>query len=387
MKILLIGSLNTVFLYSYADYFIKKGHDVFIINTSSAVDINRTRYDGINLYGIKISNKTKYSHIKKIVSRFRLDTINVFWWFYATFLEKKTLSEEQNTKIDGIIQNNDFDLAFCFWGTSLRKEIFALRTIINTRQLKLKIILSISTYPVRFNLPKKRNFTWNYLKKDKSYFECCDGLIISGDLMKSVVIDYLKYSGHYVIFKDFLFSTYFGKNKNYVQQDIIFLGNVRFDERTIDDVSQQLVNIADNNINVWVQEPCAIVHENIKTFRPFTLQEITEGKLGLFLNKFKASIVLYNQVDNLRMGTTYPTRFALATLGSHDIFIPKNIFDTLEEFGNNIHLYENLPDLINKYNAIEKNNNNNNECFSLDGDFNSSVLDEFIINVLSSKGS
>lgn len=78
-------------------------------------------------------------------------------------------------------------------------------------------------------------------------------------------------------------------------------------------------------------------------FKPFSLEEITQGKLGEFLSKFKASVVLYNKVDNLRMGTTFPTRFALATLGNHQIYLPKGVFDSLEEFGNDVILYEDIP--------------------------------------------
>jgi len=381
MKILLVGSLNTIFIYSYADYFLGKGYDVFILNTSTIVDINSTRYDGTNLYKMQLSCTTKYGTIKKIISTFKLDTINVFWWFYSLLFERKSLSQDKYLQVEELLLNNSFDLAFCFWGTSLRKEILALKTVIKSRKLNLKIVLSVSTYPVRYNVPKKKNLSWYFLKKDKAYFELCDGLILSGELMKSVIVDYLGFTGDYILFKDFLPTKYFAENIAESRSDLIFLGNVRFNERTIDNVTQQLIDIADNGIRVWIQEPCNVKHPNINTFKPFTLQEISSGKLGGFLNNFKASVVLYNKVDNLRMGTTFPTRFALATLGRHDIFIPKGVFDTLEGLNENVSTYNDIPDLVNRYTSSES-FIDDIEYFSLDGQTNSNIFDSFIKRIL-----
>ncbi|EFE7120412.1 hypothetical protein GA049_26625, partial [Escherichia coli] len=102
--------------------------------------------------------------------------------------------------------------------------------------------------------------------------------------MKNVIVDYLGYNGNYIIFKDYLISDYFAVNPGDDKKDIIFLGNVRFDERTIDNVSKQLLDIADKGIIVWIQESSYIKHKNIKMFKPFSLEEITQGKLGEFLS-------------------------------------------------------------------------------------------------------
>lgn len=88
MNVLVIGSLNTIFIYSYCDYFLKKGCEVFVINTSDVVDVDNTRYNGINLYNLKSTEVSKFSKIKKIISKIKLDTLNVFWWLYSFFVEK-----------------------------------------------------------------------------------------------------------------------------------------------------------------------------------------------------------------------------------------------------------------------------------------------------------
>ena len=386
MNVLLIGSLNTIFIYSYCDYFLKKGCEVFVINTSDVVDVDNTRYNGFNLYNLKSTEVSKFSKIKKIISKIKLDTLNVFWWLYSFFVEKKTLPNDSFYKIEKLLLSDKFDLAFCFWGTSLRKEILALRKIVDINKLKLKLILSVSTYPTRYNVPKSKSLSWLYLKKDINYFNCCDGLILSGRLMKNVIVDYLGYNGNYIIFKDYLISDYFAVNPGDDKKDIIFLGNVRFDERTIDNVSKQLLDIADKGIIVWIQESSYIKHKNIKMFKPFSLEEITQGKLGEFLSKFKASVVLYNKVDNLRMGTTFPTRFALATLGHHQIYLPKGVFDSLEEFGNDVILYEDIPGLVEEYINGKIDCKGKRERFFLDSDSNSLVIDDFINDILTNNG-
>ncbi|HHA2011767.1 TPA: hypothetical protein ACOEGO_004199 [Enterobacter mori] len=382
MKVLLIGSLNTIFIFSYADYFIGRGDSVFILNTSSTVDINSTKYTGVNLYDMKKNNASDFSKTKRIVSYFKFDTMNVFWWLYSNFFEKKILSVTQRRIVDNLFKKYNFDFAFCFWGTTLRKEVDAIKKTLAQSKLKTKLILSVSTYPVRYNVSKKKSFSWLLLIKDKKYFDSFDGLIVSGELMKVAIIDYLSYSKKYLIMKDFLPSHFFCSDENNLKRDIIFLGNVRFSERTLDNVSSQLLAIADAGINVWVQSPCDLSHENIKTFKPFTLEEISNGDLGRFLANFKASVVLYNNADNLRMGTTFPTRFALAMLGRHPVFIPKGIFSTLEELGDVALTYVDINELIDKFSSIQDKNVNMSN-YMLDGEYNKKRLDDFINDVLS----
>ncbi|HCJ7666276.1 TPA: hypothetical protein ACG0A2_001929 [Enterobacter hormaechei subsp. steigerwaltii] len=381
MKVLLVGSLNTIFIFSYADYFIAKGYSVFILNTSSTVDINSTKYTGINLYEIKNNNTSDFGKIKKIVSYFKLDTMNIFWWLYSNFFEKKTLAISQQKIIRGVFEKYGFDFAFCFWGTTLRKEVDTIKKILRQSGSQTKLILSVSTYPVRYNVSKQRGFSWLLLKKDKKYFDLFDGLIISGELMKRAIIDYLSYKKKYLIMKDFLPSHFFGNDENKSKKDLIFLGNVRFSERTLDNVSSQLLAIADAGINVWVQYPCDLAHVNIKTFKPFSLQAISNGDLGRFMANFKASVVLYNNADNLRMGTTFPTRFALGMLGCHPVFIPAGIFNTLEDLGDFVLTYHDIDELINKFSSIQDKNINMRN-YMLDGEVNKKRLDDFIKGVL-----
>ncbi|MFA0401690.1 hypothetical protein AB4523_22935, partial [Vibrio splendidus] len=151
--------------------------------------------------------------------------------------------------------------------------------------------------------------------------------------MATLLKDKLKVDSNVYVRPDFLSHHYFSNddNQKIVKKSIIFLGNVDFSQRTLDDVSKTIVSIANKGIDVWVQEPCCISHEHVHTFPPFSYEDIAQGMLGNFIKQFSASLVIYNDYNNLRTSLGYPTRFALATLGRGYILLPKGTFDGIEE--------------------------------------------------------
>jgi len=306
-----------------------------------------------------------------------------------TFFEKNKLNKSEQVFIEKIVSLSNYSLVFSFWGTTLRKELHCIKESIVKNGLDTKMIHSVSTYPIRYELGKKKNIYWLLLKRDSAYFNLFDGLILSGKIMEEVIVGYLNYNGDYIRMLDFFPASFFYNNaeKKNFREGIVFLGNVNFSERTLDNVAEDIISLADMGVEVWLQEPCDLIHKNIKTFKPFTLKEIADGKLSEFLIGFKATIVLYNNKNNLRMGTTYPTRFALGTLGRHKIYVPEKLFDAVESFKQEkeieeIILFKTIAEVSGDFTKSQKYFIENNDSFSMDSSYNSNKLNCFIENVL-----
>lgn len=326
-KILLIGSMGTIFLQSYRSYFKRKGYNVIVLNTSRDVIPSSADFD---LY--ECSNSLNPSFFRKYAAKLRLDKNNFFW----NVVEKKEYSEslfdEIYNKLEEFIIYEKVDIVFAFWGTTLKKEIKALYDIKNKLSLDFKIVLSVNTYPVRYEFSKDvSNRDLCFLKRDLNYFNYFDALVCPTENMADL-IKRIGYGKNILILPDFLDSSFFCQESSKKRPNsIVFLGNVNFSNRRLDDVSSLILSIAEQGVAVFVQEPCNIIHENIKTFKPFSFDEIAEGKLAFFISSFTASIVTYNEYDNLRTSISFPTRFALATLGGRPFILPKKVFDGIEK--------------------------------------------------------
>ncbi|OEE57326.1 hypothetical protein A1OS_21730 [Enterovibrio norvegicus] len=349
MNILILGSMNTIFVYSYFKIFKKNGANVFFANTSSLYDVNE---NGINLY-TKAKNSSFKSWLRRLSKKLKIDRINYLWKIYEKYEYSESLNNDIELKLEKFLLEKKIDIVFSFWGTTLKKEIESIDKIIKRNAINLKLVHCVNTYPVRYELTKDIGCEGhNVLKSDSDYFDKFDALICASHGMKSLFRDVVKYNGLIYVELDFLEDELFSKNSrlNYRKNSVVFLGNVSFENRSIDDVGSTLLSIANSGVDVWLQEPCAIKHPNIHTFKPFNYSEICDGKLGDFIGQFSASIVLYNDYNNLRTSISYPTRFALATLGDRPIIIQSGVFDGIEDYSNSnqiehIYTYNNLEEI------------------------------------------
>lgn len=387
MNILLLGSLNTVFVHSYAEVFRKNGCNVYFANTSSQQTI--ATGVSINLFEKEEKDKNSKLFLKRLVKFCSLDKVNFLWKLYERREYNQKLSSNLENELYEFIKKKDIDVVFSFWGTTLKKEVESISNLKEKLNKKVKFVHCVNTYPVRYDLPKKYDTSYNVLIKDKHYFDKFDSLICSTEGMKRVFRNVLGYNKPIYVQLDYLDNCFFTKktntisNQNKQKHKIIFLGNVDFSNRTLDDVSKQIIDIADQNIDVWVQSPCSIEHPNIKTFEPFTYQEMLDGKLGDFISGFSASIVLYNDLNNLRTSISYPTRFALATSGRRPILIPKDVFDGIEnikdEFSlSEILVFKDISEIKSLLDEVGRESNSEDLCDFFVSDYNS--RDKFLVN-------
>lgn len=354
MNIVVVGSAKVPFVYSYIKYFSDLGHKVCFLNTSKELLCDDSI--GVNLYSNEtVNGSLVFSYIKrkikKIFSLLHIDRLNIFIRFLEYKEDLQKLSISCDNKILNILKENDIDLVFSLWGTTLRKEIKSFVLLRKNNNFKFKIVHSVNTYPVRFNFDKLR-YQSNIPNRDKFFFSYFDGVIVPTHKMKSLFEDSFCFRGDILVQPDFLHKDFFDVNycKHKPSKNaLVFLGNVNFSERTIDNVSAKIIDIMDSGIELWVQSPCEIQHTNLRTFNSFSLDDIATGKLSSFISQFVGSIIFYNDLNNLRSSISYPTRFALSTLSNKPIFVESNVFDGLEEYlldvNSPVVFYENVDQL------------------------------------------
>lgn len=370
-KVLLLGSLGTIFIHSYKRYFKSIGYQVYVANTNPSFNSKCTEFC------FYAGDEKASSDLRSIAAKTNLDRSNIFWAMIEYRERQAKLSDAEYFKFKSYMESELFDLVFCFWGTTLRKEVKALSKIRKTLTKKPKLILSVNTYPVRYELPKTLSTFGRFLlKKDLPYFETFDSILCPSEKMKNL-LEGLGVSKKIHITPDYLDSSFHGKNQSPKKSNsIVFLGNVNFQRRNIDDVSSIILEIASQGVNVYVQSPCNISHPNIFTFEPFSYDDISKGKLGEFISSFSASLILYNDFDNLRTSLGYPTRFALATLGNSPFILPEGVFNSLESILADLNhpgvfTFSSLSEIKTLVNKAEQLPLNimNSELFKFDSDF------------------
>lgn len=395
MKVVVIGSAKVPFVYSYVKFFNSLGHEVLFLNSSKEMMVRNVNY--INLYEHEheheyVNHNKLQIHflvkkwVKILLTKLKLDRSNFFIKFFESKEALSFISEKYETRLLELLKEDSIDLVFSLWGTTLRKEINTLSSIKEKNNFKFKMIHSVNTYPVRLNLSKN-----DFIKKipscDRDFFNNFDGVIVPTSRMKSLFSKNFGYVGDVLVSPDFLHKDFFDMDaclKQPIKKSLIFLGNVNFLERTIDNVSSKINDILNSGIEVWVQAPCDIKHNNLKTFKSFSLDDIATGKLSSFISQFSGAIVFYNDLNNLRSSISYPTRFALSTLSNKPIFVESGVFDGLEEDLSEINspvvFYRNIDQL--KYHILnDKNSISHDDNYFINFEAHLSNFDLFIKKV------
>ncbi|WP_068711525.1 hypothetical protein [Vibrio tritonius] len=355
-KVIVVGSSNVIFTYSY------------IMSLSEVSDI--VGYIDVGVQNIELpirlknipkmkysSNRTSLgikSNIKKLLKRIGIDRNK----YILSLVNKIEFSKKNITspELKEFIFSRKPDHILYIWSTTVKKIKSDISSIIEEDDMDCKQSLLINTYPVRSNIQYDE---YNPdAKVDAEYFNSFDKLILTSDLMKEYFTSSLGINeSSLVLHQDKLHSSFFKYNKksnigicNEISK-VIFLGNTNFKERTIDDVSGIIKKLAEGNVEVWIQSSGdKIKHHNVKYFNPYTYQEMLDGKLSTFVSQFNAVIMLYNDLDNLRSNISYPTRFAMGTLGLIPILIKSNQFKAIEELyknNNTVVLFDNYQELLN----------------------------------------
>ncbi|EOD8920597.1 hypothetical protein ACJ5W3_004193, partial [Enterobacter hormaechei] len=140
-------------------------------------------------------------------------------------------------------------------------------------------------------------------------------------------------------------------------------------ESSINNISSDVLQLANSGVEVYIQNSrdSNIAHPNVKTFEPFSFEEIIEGKLSNFCAGFDGVLVAYGPMSKLREDLTYPTRYALALLQNLPIFIQAGRFSSLMEITaqnlkNSIVYYSDVKEIVNYTLEIEDLSADINDC-------------------------
>lgn len=341
-KVLVVGSVNTVFVHSYLAMFLDSGCEVALVDTSS-VDV-LLPIDDVKVFPIrtKVLRSESVGFVRKFkefVKRAGFDRNPIGIFFLEFFESVDKLPSSVEKRLCSALENFEPDVIFCFWGTTLRREAKAVQKFYAANRLsRPQFVLDVNTYPTRASVGLEQ---WNYLSIiDRGYFKLFDRVLCSSVVMR----DYLKKcdlisDGNSSVFPDFLSSRYFPRRfelKSPMVREcvnIVFLGNCDFRARTIDDVSLLLNSFAEAGFCVWIQKPpySCDLHENIKTFAPMSYAHMSSGQFGEFVSQFDGALVAYSDLENARGAVSYPTRLALATAGGVPILIKENQYHAIEE--------------------------------------------------------
>lgn len=348
----LVGSSNVVFTHSY-------GIGLHSYNCLEAyIDVGKSHVNYpsylmdipvVKLYAKNNNNLTVGKIVKVFLKKTGMDRSKYIEFFLNR--RDEIISDETRCKIKKFRESSRSNNFIFIWSTSIKKEFMAIK-----EEYGLDIgttVLSVNTYPIRGDMliddvPNKE------LIRDRDFFNSFDKIIVTSEVMKDFFLkNELSCERKMVVSPDYLPSSAYKKNISEAKDKkikAVYLGNVNFNERTIDDISDILLHLANSGIEVWIQKGNNVHLNNIdgqiKYFEPFTYEQMLDGTLGEFVSSFHFSIVAYNGIINARTNMGFPTRYALAMTGGIPIFIQKGVFLALEEQFSEWNIYyENIDDI------------------------------------------
>ncbi|MGF1691961.1 hypothetical protein [Photobacterium kagoshimensis] len=358
MKILIVGSSNVVFVHAYVEEALNLGVEVDFWDVGVSCVELPSIYENINVFYDEVRSPSKISRIKMLTKKIKMDRFEPFIFMLDVFNHLKRPASLPDLVSSKLLES-DYTHILYIWSTTLITQKKAIDLFCKSKGIKVSSSLVVNTYPVRSNVKFDNRYSLAWL--DNNYFSSFDNVILSSREMSDFFkVNNISQSNNIFVFRDLLPSSYMGDSsdfncnygfelKNTEMCKLIFLGNTKFSERTIDDITVLITKLASENIEIWIQETTdPIVNiDNVKTFKPFSYEEISNGKFASFLQSFDAVLMAYNGLCNVRTETGFPTRFALGLLSEKPILLKKNTFTSIEsEFRDEVITYNNDTHLL-----------------------------------------
>ncbi len=372
-SVLLVGSMNVVFLHSYAFEFARAGYEV------SVLDIGHANIDSSFLgeHAIKVvkwhafssgealttSQKIKNS-LRRLLRKIGLERSPLLISAYQALYERGRRDVPGHVK--AMLEQMDPEFIFYFWSTTVRDKKCLLDALFahTGSARRPKSVLGVNTYPVREDFSYADPPCMG--AADRDYFAGFDIVLLANSCMQELFARMGYDKANTFVHDDRLSPRYFAKMRTELLIDgknirrLCFLGNTNFTERTIDDVRWQLNKLAESGFEVSIQEPKdpAGIDDRIKYFRSYSYAQMLSGEFAAFLSGFDAVFMGYNGLINARSTVSMPTRFALGLTGFLPILIGGNSFTGVREtFGDMFPLvplndFGNVSTDINSYNFV-----------------------------------
>ncbi|HDY7922013.1 TPA: hypothetical protein RQK49_001940 [Vibrio vulnificus] len=347
MRVAFFGSANTIFTKSYINLLNQQNHEVLLFNNS----VIKKHDDSINYNAInfkKEKNEWKNNNkriIKKIFKKLGLDNKLLLNYLIEKKEINSSVSKEKKKLIEAELLKFQPEIIIFFWGTTLRSEVEFVDKISNVKKC-----LIINTYPTR---QKFKSLKCNpFSNEDKEYFNKFEKIIFPSDYMlrEFLKFGYIHTNHDVIVNPDFIFQPNICLPINNKNKKLIFLGNTDFSQRKIDDISSLIINLANHGIKVYMQDSSDTQNlsntQNIHTFKPFTFDEILEGKLTEYISTFDGVLYAYNDVSDFRYHSSITTRLLLAENSNVPVYIYGYKPEYINEANLNMELY-NFSDISN----------------------------------------
>lgn len=339
-NIIVIGSLNVVFVHSYAISFKERGYNVLV------VDIGKkdVPHDYLLERGIDVvawnregrKNSRIKNLVKKVFKLFKFDRIGYMITAIDSFERNHIHALDMTNECKARIMEFDPDCVFYIWSTTVYNQKAKIESFFADSSLQPASYLAINTYPVRANYTIENAPQMDQI--DREFFDGFDLILYSSRSMESLFIQMGYHNNNSIIYDDRLNPCYFvledvAEARGSDNVRVIFLGNTNFSLRTIDDVRRDLNFMAAAGLEVWIQRPSesAGLHTAINFFDPFNYEDMVEGRLAMFIRGFDGVYMGFNQLNNARSNVSFPTRFALAMTGGIPIFLERDNWTAVKE--------------------------------------------------------
>jgi hypothetical protein len=360
-RILVIGSLGTIFIHSYTKLLQQAGWEVDVVNTSDS--FGALCFDSgarvVSLYSKRKVHSYILKHVKRALNFVGMDRSRLVNWVLAKRAAATAKSGGFLPQLDQLLSEHHYDLVFGFWSTTVQKELDYVRARLGRRS---KYVLGINTYPVRDNATALDKVLDRV--KDTAFFNGFDGLMYATEPMR----DQLRALGvavhHELVSSDRLVKDAFFEESVPKRDAIIFLGNTEFLDRSIDDVRAQIYELSRFS-EIHCQSPSKNLRPDprIRIYDPFSYQDILDGTFARYLATFQAAVLLYGDHESVRVKISYPTRFALATVARIPVLVHRDLFPYLEsDFPQKVLRYntwEEIPELLKTAEPVASCNVNN----------------------------
>lgn len=336
MNLLFLGGIRSFDAKDIVTVFKQMGYNVIVLNIHrhyfpdhliESPEINKI----VNLYeGIQSSDKD--SIFKRVIKLIRKCFLRIMEELGICKLDK-----ELRKKIANVIDENNIDVVYSWWGSHVWREV----EIVRQEKPKIPIIHYIDVYPQRIG-DNKRIKSWLEDRFFGKMMNNIDGRIHSCEKMYNFLKDKFNFKNKG---KDLILMNGISQRCLYKKRlpllseidsepHIISIGRTIFDKSPIDDIRKEIYEITKAGIHFHFAETEDRININkyIHMFPHFDLTGLIDGSLSTFMTQFDACIVLLNlslACERYRFGI--PSRFRFAFITGIPIILPKGFFDCCEE--------------------------------------------------------
>lgn len=345
MKVLFIGPLNSFLTQNLIVSFHENKYELTVVNTSNNSIVESIQHcpdiQIINLYPelTKISSvstkRTLRSKLREILIRNKTVYRLMFKFSYRKgFKSIPDINTKSKLLLLDIIEKNNFDLIYAFWGAGIFPEIKAILS----QGKKTPIVHDMQSYPYGFSTVGDK---FTEIPENGEILNTIEGRILASKNMFEYLNNHFQFSyGMDAILLYCFNQRYFFKTRltplseNDNEPHLVFIGRTDFTDRPLDDIRKNAIKIAKKGIHFHLAEPDVNLEksEYLHYYDRADPWSLIDGSMASFMTQFDASILLYNITHKYdRFHNSFPSRFLFSLTAGIPIIMKKGYYTSCEE--------------------------------------------------------